>query len=195
MDPKIIFAVVSILLGTYAFFPYLRDTIRGKTQPHSYTWLIWSLTQGTAAFGIFYGGGGIGGLAFAIGAVFVFITFLFSLKYGTKNITSFDTILLIVALLAIFLWWYFKDPFISVLLVCIIDIVGYFPSFRKSYQEPWSETLLAWGCFIVGNSFALLALREYNFLTMGYIISISVANLLLILICVVRRKSIARPQM
>lgn len=192
MDYKLIFAGISILLGTYAFFPYLRDTIRGKTQPHSYTWLIWSLTQGTAAVGMFYGGGGIGMLAFAIGAVFVFVTFLFSLKYGTKNITPFDTVLLVVALLAIFLWWYFKDPFISVLLVCIIDIVGYFPSFRKSYQEPWSETVSTWIYFIVGNSFAILALREYNFLTLGYIISISTANLVLIIICVMRRKAIQK---
>ena len=193
MQYKIIFASISVIIGTLAFFPYMRDIFLKKTQPHSYTWLIWSITQGTAVVGIYYGGGGIGGLEFTIGTLLTFIVFLFSLKYGSKNITISDTVILISALLAIFVWWQLKNPFLSILMISVIDVLGYTPSFRKSYQEPYSETVLTWISFVVGNCFALLALGQYNFLTMGYIISISVANILLAIICLIRRQVIKNP--
>lgn len=193
MQIKIIFALISVTVGTLAFFPYMRDIFLKKTEPHSYTWLIWSITQGTAVVGIWYGGGGIGALEFTIGTLLTFVVFLFSLKYGSKNITISDTVILIGALLAILAWWQLKNPFLSILMVCVIDVLGYVPSFRKSFQEPWSETIFTWVSFVVGNCFALLALQQYNFLTMGYIISISVANLGLVVICLIRRKIIPKP--
>lgn len=193
MHTKLIFALVSTVIGTIAFLPYLRDMFRRKTQPHSYTWLVWAITQGTAVAGIWHGGGGIGGLEFVVGTILVFVVFLFSLKYGTKNITKSDTIVLVAALLAVLAWWQLKNPFLAVLMVCIIDVLGYIPSYRKSYEEPWSETLFTWVAFVIGNGFALLALEKHNFLTMGYIISISVANLILVGLCLIRRRFIQKP--
>ena len=193
MQYKIFFAAISVVIGTLAFVPYIRDIFRKKTQPHSYTWLIWSITQGTAVFGIWYGGGGIGALEFTIGTVLTFIVFLFSLKRGSKNITISDTVILVSALLAIFVWWQLKNPFLSILMICVIDVLGYIPSFRKSYQEPWSETVLTWISFVVGNIFALLALQQYNFLTTGYIISISLANIILTVVCLIRRQVVKNP--
>ena len=85
---KNIFIIFSIIAGLAAFLPYLKDIFSLKTKPHIYTRLIWVITQGTATVGIFYGGGGLGGLELVIGTAFVFIVFLFSIKYGTKNITN-----------------------------------------------------------------------------------------------------------
>ncbi|MCX6722572.1 MAG: hypothetical protein NT094_00715, partial [Candidatus Staskawiczbacteria bacterium] len=139
-DLKIFFIILSIIAGLSAFFPYLRDIFSLKTKPHIYTWLIWSVTQGTAVAGIYYGGGGLGGLELVIGTFFVFIVFLFSLKYGTKNITKSDTAVLITAFLAVLVWWQLHQPLLSVLMVSAIDVIGYIPSIRKSYKDPWSET-------------------------------------------------------
>ena len=52
----------------------------------------------------------MGGLELVIGTIFVFIVFLFSLKYGTKNITKSDTAVLITAFLAVLVWWQLHQP-------------------------------------------------------------------------------------
>ena len=129
-----------------------------------------------------------------VAAFFLYLKDTFSLKYGTKNITKSDTIVLIVALFAIVVWWQLGQPLISVIMVSAIDVIGYVPSFRKSYREPWSETLISWILFSVGNIFAVLALKEYNLLTVTYLVAITSANIALFLLCFFRRQLIPRPE-
>ena len=193
MDVKIILTVIATAIGVVAFFPYLRDTFSLKTKPHAYTWLIWAITQGTAVFGIWYGGGGWGALNLTIGTLFIIVVFIFSIKYGTKNITKSDTAILVAALSAIIIWWRLDQPLISVIMVSMIDVIGYIPSFRKSYQEPWSETLISWILFSASNIFAILALEEYNLLTVTYLAAITSANIALFLLCFFRRKFFPKP--
>lgn len=193
MDTKIILTIIATIIGVAAFFPYLRDIFSLKTTPHAYTWLIWAITQGTAVFGIWYGGGGWGALNLTVGTLFVIAVFLFSLKYGTKNITKSDTAILIVALSAIVVWWQLDKPLISVIMVSAIDVIGYVPSFRKSYQEPWSETLISWILFSVSSIFAISALKEYNLLTVTYLVATTSAHIALFLLCFFRRQIIPKP--
>ena len=193
MDIKIILTIIATIIGVVAFFLYLKDTFSLKTKPHAYTWLIWAITQGTAVFGIWYGGGGWGALNLAVGTFFVIAVFFFSLKYGTKNITKSDTAILIAALSAIVVWWQLDKPLISEIMVSVIDVIGYVPSFRKSYQEPWSETLISWVLFSTSNIFAILALKEYNLLTVTYLAAITSANIALFLFCFFRRKFVPKP--
>ncbi len=190
MDIKIILTLVATLIGIVAFLLYFKDTFSLKTKPHVYTWLIWAITQGTAVFGIWYGGGGWGALELTVGTLFVIAVFLFSLKYGTKNITKSDMVILIAALAAIVVWWQLHQPLISVLMVSAIDVIGYVPSFRKSYEEPWSETLISWMLFSASNIFAISALKEYNALTVTYLAAITSANIALLFICYFRRQLI-----
>jgi hypothetical protein len=53
---------------------------------------------------------------------------LLSLKYGTRNITRSDTIILILALAAVFVWVQLDNPLLAVIMVTLIDLAGYVPS-------------------------------------------------------------------
>ncbi len=45
VDVKVVLAVLSVVIAIlWGFVPYFRDIFRRKTQPHAYTWLIWSIT-------------------------------------------------------------------------------------------------------------------------------------------------------
>ena len=194
MNIKIFFAIVAVVIGLISYYPYTRDIFSGKTKPHIYSWLIWTITQGTAMVAIFYGGGIWGGLELAMGTIFNIAVLVFCLKYGTKNITRGDTAVLIIALLAILVWWQFKMPLISVLMVSVIDFFGFIPSFRKSYQEPWSETLSSWILFSTANIFSILALSQYNLLTMTYLIMITIANMGVFFLCLFKRPFVKKPE-
>ncbi|MGB7768411.1 MAG: hypothetical protein WBN22_06100 [Verrucomicrobiia bacterium] len=155
---KFICAIIATVLVIVGYCPYFRDIIRGKTTPHLYTWLIWVITQVTATFGSWYGGGKFGALSLAIGTILVIAIFCLALKYGTKNITKSDTVLLIVALLAIVVWWQMGNRLIAVLMATAIDVIAYIPTIRKSIIKPRSETLSFWA--ITGRSgHRLLALE------------------------------------
>lgn len=187
MDYKIVSIIIATIIGVASFVPYLRDIFQRKTKPHVYTWLVWSITQGTAVAGILYGGGGIGAIELFSGTILVLTVFLFSLKYGSKNITKSDTVILIAALLAILVWWKLNNPLAAVIIVSAIDFIGCIPSFRKTFVDPWSETAITWFGFGIGNCFAMLALREYNLLTLTYITLLTVTNLALGILCIARR--------
>ena len=184
---KIIFAVLSVIFEFFAFFPYARDIFLNKTRPHIYTWLIWTITQGVAVVGIWYGKGGLGSISLTLGTFTVFLIFLFSFRNGKRDITKFDTLVLLLALSAILVWWQLDNPVMSVILVSIADTLGFFPSFRKSWVDPNSETLSTWMYFVIGNIFAILALSEYNLLTLLYISVITLADLVIFFIIFNRR--------
>ncbi|TAJ15814.1 hypothetical protein EPO56_00775 [Patescibacteria group bacterium] len=193
MEIKLVFAVVSTLLSAVGMIPYIVGMIRGKTHPHVYTWLIWTLSVGTAALGAWIGGGEYGALALSIGFGMTFVIFIFSLFYGTKNITRSDTIALIGALIAIGIWWLFNNPYIALALVTIIDAIGYIPSMRKSLVEPWSEPISTWTLFTLAPLFTIASLSSYNFLTLTYVGMTVIANVLLLGIIYFKRQSIPRP--
>ncbi|MFC1615812.1 hypothetical protein ACFL21_01615 [Patescibacteria group bacterium] len=192
MEIKIIFAVLASICGTIGFFPYLWNSLFGKTRPHAFTWLIWMITSGVAVTGLWFGGGGIGSIPSTISLIFVAAVFLVSLRFGKKDIKRSDIIALIAALSAIFIWWQLDSPVLAVVLVSIIDVIGYIPTFRKSFKEPWTETISSWGLFALASIFAILALEEYNLMTLSYLASISFVNTALLIFLFIRRKTITK---
>lgn len=192
MNYSIFLSIVAASFGILAFFPYIRDIVNKKTKPHLYTWLIWSITQGIGFFAVLKGGGGWASLSLGIGTLLVFATTILSIKRGTSSITKFDTGILLLAIGSIFVWWKFNQPVVSVVLVSLIDVIGYVPTFRKAYHNPWSETLTTWGLFSASNLVALSILEQFNLLTVTYLLAMTSANIVLICLCLVRRNHVSR---
>lgn len=192
MDIKFFFLVLALSANVAAYVPYVRGIFKGETKPHAYTWLIWTATTSIGAAGVWYGGGGYPAISFAVAAVLSFLIFLLSLRFGTRDITRGDAIALIAALTAIFIWVGLENPVLSVLVGVSIDAVGYWPSVRKTYRAPWSESLYAWWLWIFAAAFSLLALSAYNVLTIAYYIPILVINILFVAMVLLRRRAVPR---
>ncbi len=193
LDWKLIAALAATFFGIASFVPYIIEIFAGKTKPHAYTWLIWGITQGTATFAVFKGGGGDVGYTLVILTALIFVIFFLSLRYGTKNIKKSDTVALAAALLAVVVWWQLDNPVLAVLMVTAIDGVGYFPTYRKLLTEPWSESFLAWIFCCISYALSLFALSEYNVLTISYLLLSLVAGILLLAISFAGRLRIPKP--
>lgn len=186
VELKLVCAVSATILGIGCTIPYILDTIRGKTQPHLYTWLIWSVTQAIAAAGVYYGNGGWTAIGMTFGAGIIACVALLSIPYGTKNITAFDTVLCAGAFLCLFAWFLMEDPLLAVLLATGTDLIGYIPTLRKTWDEPASETMSMWFAYILATLLALAGLQEYNMLTMSYLLMCVPMNTLVFLACLKR---------
>lgn len=184
-----IIGIVGTVLVTASYAPYIYHILKRNTKPHTYTWILWVLTHTFAATAIIEGGGGLfSAINIGAGAVLAFVILLLSLKYGSRNITFFDTISLLIGLTAAVVWVFFDHPVIAMSMVTLIEVAGFLPTFRKTWSEPRSESIIAWTIFVLGTLCALYALDEYNILTTLYIVTMSIASILLIMISVFRRR-------
>lgn len=171
-----IFATLSAVIGIGSFVPYIRDIFRLKTTPHSYSWLIWALLQGTGALAMLSAGASWGALSVTIGSVLCISVFLLSLRYGTKNITVFDTICFSGALLATAVWFFLHDALFAIVLVSFIDLLAFLPTFRKAYAEPHSETTATYVLSGIADGLALLALGVFSVATSLYLCTLVITN-------------------
>lgn len=193
IDLKTASGIIASLIGMGCFVPYIRDIFKRKTTPHIYTWLIWTILQIVGVIAMLRNGAGIGVLALATGSVICgYVSFL-CLKYGTKNINTFDLLCLLGALVSIVVYVVMKDPLFSIILISAIDFVGSLPTLRKAYVEPYSETVSMFAIFSISGVFTMLALSNYTVVTSLYPLTLIGINVILTIIITIRRKSLPNP--
>lgn len=190
MHLKDIVGLIAIILTFIGYIPYIRDTIKGKTKPHVYTWFLWSLVTFIAFALQVSGGAGFGAYVTLAAAIVCFFIFLLGLRIGKKDITKSDTVLLIVALFSIAIWVFAKQPVISVILISLIDMLSFIPTIRKSWNKPHTETLSSYLINTFRFSLALFALQRYTIVTYLYPLTWVVANGLFSIFLIVRRKQL-----
>ncbi len=176
MDIKLFFGLVSSIIAVVCFVPYFIDIFKKKTEPHMYSWLIWTILQVVGVMAQLKDGAGYGSWALSIGAFFCFAIFILSFKYGTKNISKFDIFCLIASLFAIYIYLNIKNPVWAIIVVATVNFVGFLPTFRKGFQEPFSETPSTFVLSAIANLLSILALQNYSLTTVLYIASLFITN-------------------
>ncbi len=171
LDIKQLIAIVAGLIIIANHINYIRTILAHQTKPHFFSWLIWTITQGTAATAVIVGGGGAAGIAVFMAASLVCTIALLSLKYGTKNIRKRDITMFLTALLAILVWWQLHNPFIAIAIIALVDVIGYVLTLLKIKHDHTSEPLTYWSFDLVTYLLLVAALAEYNFLTSAYLIT------------------------
>ena len=192
IEIKTIIAVIAVGLSIIGYAPYIHDTLKGKTTPHIFTWLIWGLNA-TIAFALqVSAGAGVGSWITLTVAILNFIVILLGLRIGKKDITKSDTIFLLLSFVAIFLWLIVKQPVLSVILVVTIGMLGFAPTIRKSWNRPHSETLFLYGLNMFRHTLGLFALQQYSIITWLYPAAWTAANGLFSLMLIVRRRQLRK---
>jgi len=167
-DIKTIISITAIILTFIGYIPYLRDTLQGKTTPHVYTWFIWGFVT-AIAFGLqVEGGAGVGSWVTIVVAIICFTIFLLGMRSGKKDIALSDTIFFVLSFVALFLWLIAKQPVLSVILTSTIDLLGFAPTVRKSWNKPHSETLFTYELSTLRHGLSILALQQYSIVTWLY---------------------------
>ena len=180
MELKELLAGVAVIFAILGNVPYLRDVIKGKVQPHPYTWLVWSIVSMVTFFGVLLKGGGLGAIPTGVSEFFTIVIFLFSLRYGFKNIARKDTYFLIIALLGLIPWVLTKDPTMSVVIVVGIDLVAFIPTLRKTWLYPDTERPILYGMNVLRHILTLFSLNSYNVATTVHSVAMIITNSLMV---------------
>jgi len=189
MSYKLTLSTVAIVLTFVAFYPYLRSIARGVTRPHVFSWIIWGTTTISVFFAQVVALAGVG--AWPVGASAA-ITFCIALLAYTKRadttITRGDWLFFVAALSALPLWYLTADPLWAVVVLTIVDLLGFGPTLRKIYAQPETESIAFYALYAVRCVFVLLALENYSITTMLFPAAIGVACLLVIGLVSYRRR-------
>ncbi|HSX30512.1 MAG TPA: hypothetical protein VLE99_01200 [Candidatus Saccharimonadales bacterium] len=179
---------MTIFLSLVGYIPYLRDVIKGKTKPHAFSWIVWTLVTFVVGIAQLAAGAGWGTVHNLTTGFIGLVILFYALRNKDKDIKQIDIVLFILALLSIPLWVVTKNPVYSIILITGIDILAFIPTLRKTWYDPTSETLVSY--FLAGLKYglALGAIGAYKFSTLLYPIVLIAMNTAIVTIIITRCK-------
>lgn len=188
---KNILGIIATIIVFIGYIPYIRDIIKGKTKPHLYSWFLWLLVTSIAFALQISDGAGSGAYVTLAAAIMCIVVIVLGFIQKSKiNIVKIDTLFLVLAFIALFLWLIAKQPILSVILATIVDLLGFAPTIRKSWDNPYTETLSFYYLNSLRFGLAVIALQKYSIVTALYPICWLMANGLFAFMLIIRRKQI-----
>jgi 4-amino-4-deoxy-L-arabinose transferase-like glycosyltransferase len=111
---KPILGGVAVCLGLAAYIIYIHSTLKNKTKPHAFSWLLWTLTTAIVFTAQAMKGGGAGSWSTGFTCTVCLAIGIISLIKYDKAYTLSDILFISVALLALLPWFFTKNPTASV---------------------------------------------------------------------------------
>jgi hypothetical protein len=186
---KQLLGAIAIGLTIIAYYPYIRSVIQGKIKPHVFSWVIW----GTSTCIVFLaqladkGGAGAWVIGFS-GIISIYVAFLAYIKRSDSSITRIDWMFFMLAMTALPIWYLTSDPLWAVVILTTVDVLGFAPTFRRSYICPFEEQLMFYVVMAVRNLVVVSALENYSMTTVLFPATIAAACLIFSLMVVYRRR-------
>lgn len=191
-DYHIIFGALGVLLGLVAYGLYFRSIFRGETKPHIFTWLTFTLIDGTVFFAQILHGAGPGSWILLLSVVENTIVVVLATRWGEKHITRSDWVSFFGALFGILLWWLTDNALAAVVVASIINILAVVPTLRKSYLRPDQESVTLWSIDLLRFSLSMAALVSFNLTTALFPAVIILANASVVALVLLRRRQLAK---
>lgn len=190
---KAAFSAIALGLTFVAFYPYARSIMREETRPHVFSWYIW----GAGTFIVFLAqlsdGAGAGAWPIGVsGLITIGIAALALSRSGDMSFERMDWVFLTLALSALPMWFFTSSALSAVIILTVVDLLGFGPSVRKAYRTPWEENAMFFSVGAVRNGFVLLALENYSWATTLFPLAVGVACVLFVILILSRRRVVAR---
>ena len=187
---KTALGILATLMAFFSYIPYIRNMLSGKTKPHAFSWLLWGALTAIAFVGQVSDNAGPGAWVTGFTAMVSFFIFITALRTGEKDISKSDWFSLAGAGLAMLLWWATSNPLTAVILITLIDALGFYPTFRKSYHKPHQETAITFAISGLKFIVAIIALENLTLVTWLYPASLVLMNGIFVIMLLIRRKQV-----
>lgn len=190
MGYKIFLGYLAVIIGIISYIPYITNIFRGKTKPHAFSWLVWSILTGIAFAVQAVENGGAGAWVTGVTSLACMVIFILALFKENIKFSFFDWSSLVVAFTAIILWKITNNPVAAVILVTLAYAFGFFPTFRKAYLKPYEETVITFIFSSLKFLLSIIALTSFSIATGFYPVSLVLINGLFVIMVLIRRKTL-----
>ncbi|MEA5410446.1 hypothetical protein VB737_01575 [Synechococcus sp. BA-120 BA3] len=190
---KLLLSGAAIALTFAAFLPYIVSIRAGRTRPHVFSWLIWGVTTLLVFLATWAGGGGVGAWPTGVSALITFHIAWLSQAHGAdRAITKADWLFLAGAASALPFWFLTADPLAAVLVLTLVDLLGFGPTLRRAWSHPEQERIGFFGLFVLRNLLVLLSLERLTLTTALFPASVGLACVAVVVLLLWRRRRLQR---
>ena len=190
---KEIFSAIAIAITFIAFIPYILSIHKGKTKPHAFSWIIWASVTFIVFLATLSDKGGTGAWPIGVsGLITLYVAFLAYTKKSDRMISNIDWLFFIIAMSSLPLWYFTSNPLWSVIILTTVDLLGFVPTFRKSYNHPYEEQLTFFNLMASRNIIVIIALENYSLTTLLFPAATAIACILFVLMVIIRRTKIKK---
>ncbi len=190
MDYHTILGIIALLVGVAGYIPYIRDTLKGRTKPHPFTYGIQALVGSITVAAQLFKGAGPGAWAMALPVVFGIIVAALSITKGERALTRRDWYCLGGALVAIVVWRLTSDALYAVLTVIVVNTLAMIPTFEKANLRPNEETASSYALGVVRSIISVPALDAFNAVTLLPLVHHILMNSALVALLLTRRRQL-----
>lgn len=186
--------ILSGVLSSLAFLPYIIDTLARRTRPERASWLIWSVLGSIAFFSQLHEGGG-DSLWFAGAQVTgTAVVFLLSIALGVGGfLNRADAFVLTAAAGGLVLWYHTDTALYALVITICISLLGGTVTVAKAFRDPGSETMATWGMSWVASVFAILSVGRADPVLLAYPLYLFTLNGAIVLAILAGRMSRRAP--
>lgn len=136
--------IISLALAVYCSIPYIYSIIKGKTKPHQFSWIIFTIMNGIVLLSQFLEGARLSILVSVAFLISDLIIVGLSFKYGVRDTSVYDRLLFSFCLMAIVVWILTKSNAAAIWLTVVIDIFATTMLILKIKKLPSSEAMQPW---------------------------------------------------
>jgi hypothetical protein len=192
LDYKEIFWIISVALTFLWYYFYIKDIYFWKNRPHFFSWFIWWIITLFIYLIQISWNSWAGSWMVLFTTIITLIIAVISIFKWTKDITISDWISLLLWIIAISIWFFITWKIFSLVLLVLIDIFWYYPTFRKSFKNPFEENYMLYLLSIPKFWLAILALNEINLITSLYLFANFIILIFLVILIILRRKQLSK---
>lgn len=185
---KELLAATAIVLTLFMYVPYIRSIHDGRTKPHVFSWITWTLGTFVVFGAQLADRGGAG--AWPIGVTGLITAYIAVLAYRNRADTSTtrtDWVFLAIAIMALPCWLLTSNPLLAVVLLTGVELAGFGPTFRFAFGHPHGERIGFYFLGAVRNALVIAALEHYSLTTVLFPAAKGVVGILLVAMVAYRR--------
>ncbi len=185
--------ILTLVLVALIHVPLIISTVKGKLHPHPVTWFVMSLSKGISGVILLFNDAGPGAWGLMFGATCSMVVAILSfVKYRKfSRFSRNDVIFLCLALISLILWLFSQDlAVISVILLTVSSVLGFVPTFTKTWKRPRSESLYTWSLFLLLAILGMIATANWDFVNIFQRAVGAVTDVSLIFVMIFRRRRI-----
>ncbi len=150
----------TLVLSLISPISYTKSMLAGKSKPHRVTRLIVWLASVAGVLGVLHStnlAGQIFALIFLVRATYLLVM---SGIYGVGGASRLDRICLSLGLLALVTYATTKNGVLTISVGILADVIGYIPTFVKTYHKPDSEDPIFFSIEGIASLFGIFAVWQ-----------------------------------
>jgi len=160
---------LSGVLSTFAYIPYVIDTLARRTRPQRASWLIWSVLGSIAFCSQLFEGAGSSLWFAGVQVSGTIIVFLLSIGLGIGGfLNRRDCVVLLCALIGLVLWYFTETAIYALVITISISLLGGSVTVLKAFREPDSETMTTWFLSLLASTCAIFSVGTLDWVILAY---------------------------